>query len=231
LRRTADVRRNSRFTPICLTRSLFIMDTPLQGSRISLRPLQYSDAEALVNAAADGELWNLTVTVVPSALTVDAYLKKALDGRDAGTVKPFVIVLMDSGEVIGSTRLWKIDRLNRKLEIGSSWISARWQKTFVNTEAKYLLLRYAFETLDCVRVQFTTDENNQASRNAILRLGAQQEGIVRHERIMPDGRKRNSVRFSIIDEEWPQVKQHLQAKLAERVKAADDQPSSAASIA
>ena len=191
------------------------MDTTLKGERISLRPLQYADAEALVHAAADGELWNLTVTVVPSSTTVDAYLKKALDGRDAGTVLPFVIVLNDTGEVIGSTRLWKIDRLNRKLEIGSSWISTRWQKTFVNTEAKYLLLRYAFEELDCVRVQFTTDENNQASRRAILRLGAQQEGIVRHERIMPDGRKRNSVRFSIIDEEWPGVRQSLEQKLAE----------------
>lgn len=191
------------------------MDISLQGNRISLRPLQYNDADALVHAAADGELWNLTVTVVPSSSTVDDYLKKALDGRDAGTVRPFVIVLKETGEVIGSTRLWKIDRLNRKLEIGSSWISARWQKTFVNTESKYLLLRHAFEELDCVRVQFTTDENNQASRKAILRLGAQQEGIVRHERIMPDGRKRNSVRFSIIDEEWPTVRQRLERKLTE----------------
>lgn len=190
------------------------MDTPLEGNRIILRPLQYADAEALVRAAEDGELWNLSVTVVPSSTTVDSYLKRALDGRDAGSVLPFVIVLKDTGNVIGSTRFWKIDRLNRKLEIGSSWISASWQKTFVNTEAKYLMLRHAFETLDCVRVQFTTDENNQASRNAILRLGAQQEGIVRHERIMPDGRKRNSVRFSIIDDEWPQVRHNLEKQLS-----------------
>ncbi|MNI29215.1 putative ribosomal N-acetyltransferase YdaF [compost metagenome] len=190
------------------------MDTTLQGERISLRPLQYSDANALVQAAADGELWNLTVTIVPSATTVDAYLKKALDGRDAGTVLPFAIVLNETGEVMGSTRFWKVDPLNRKLEIGSSWISSRWQKTFVNTEAKYLMLRHAFEVLGCVRVQFTTDENNQKSRNAILRLGAQQEGIVRHERIMPGGRKRNSVRFSIIDDEWPQVRENLVRKLA-----------------
>lgn len=191
------------------------MQTTLQGQGIILRPLQYADADALLHAAADGELWNLTVTVVPSATTVDAYLKKALDGREAGTVMPFVIVLKETGEVIGSTRFWKIDPLNRKLEIGSSWISARFQKTFVNTEAKYLMLRHAFEVLDCVRVQFTTDENNQKSRNAILRLGAQQEGIVRHERIMPDGRKRNSVRFSIIDDEWPQVRLNLERKLAD----------------
>ena len=190
------------------------MQTTLQGQGILLRPLQYTDADALLHAAADGELWNLTVTVVPSATTVDSYLKKALDGSEAGTVMPFAIVLKETREVIGSTRFWKIDPLNRKLEIGSSWISARFQKTFVNTEAKYLMLRHAFEVLDCVRVQFTTDENNQKSRNAILRLGAQQEGIVRHERIMPDGRKRNSVRFSIIDDEWPQVRLNLERKLA-----------------
>ncbi|MBV4457619.1 GNAT family N-acetyltransferase [Pseudomonas sp. COR58] len=190
------------------------MQTTLEGRGIVLRPLQYADADALLQAAADGELWNLTVTVVPSALTVDGYLKKALDGRDAGTVMPFAIVLKATGQVIGSTRFWKIDPLNRKLEIGSSWIAASWQKTFVNTEAKYLMLRHAFDVLGCVRVQFTTDENNQKSRNAILRLGAQQEGIVRHERIMPDGRKRNSVRFSIIDDEWPQVRLNLEKRLA-----------------
>ncbi|WP_085584340.1 MULTISPECIES: GNAT family N-acetyltransferase [unclassified Pseudomonas] len=190
------------------------MQTTLEGRGIVLRPLQYADADALLQAAADGELWNLTVTVVPSALTVDGYLKKALDGRDAGTVMPFAIVLKATGQVIGSTRFWKIDPLNRKLEIGSSWIAATWQKTFVNTEAKYLMLRHAFDVLGCVRVQFTTDETNQKSRNAILRLGAQQEGIVRHERIMPDGRKRNSVRFSIIDDEWPQVRLNLEKRLA-----------------
>lgn len=190
------------------------MHITLEGQGIVLRPLQYTDADALLRAAADGELWNLTVTVVPSVTTIDSYLKKAFDGRDAGTVMPFVIVLKGTGEVIGSTRFWKIDPLNRKLEIGSSWISARFQKTFVNTEAKYLMLRHAFEVLDCVRVQFTTDELNHKSRNAILRLGARQEGVVRHERIMPDGRKRNSVRFSIIDDEWPQVRQNLEQKLA-----------------
>jgi N-acetyltransferase len=106
-----------------------------------------------------------------------------------------------------------IDRKNRKLEIGHTWISASWQRTFVNTEAKFLLLSYAFEVLNCIRVQFTTDEINLKSRAALLRLGATQEGIVRHERIMPDGRKSNSVRFSIIDDEWPSVRRSLLEKL------------------
>ncbi|EIK96642.1 GNAT family acetyltransferase [Pseudomonas sp. M47T1] len=185
----------------------------LEGPRIILRPLQRDDAAALVAAASDGELWNLPFTVVPSATTVSTYLDTALKGRDAGTVLPYATVLRETGEVIGSTRFWKVDRANRKLEIGSTWISRRWQRSFVNTEAKYLMLRHAFEVLECVRVQFTTDEINAPSRAAILRLGAKQEGIVRNERIMPDGRKRNSVRFSVIDEEWTAVRGALEARL------------------
>ncbi|WP_249673097.1 GNAT family N-acetyltransferase [Pseudomonas abieticivorans] len=188
------------------------MDT-LEGPRLLLRPLEYADAQALVAAASDGQLWNLPFTVVPGPETVNGYLRTALSGREAGSVMPYVTVLKDTGEVIGSTRFWKVDRQNRKLEIGSTWIATRWQRSFVNTEAKYLMLCHAFEHLNCVRVQFTTDEINARSRAAILRLGAQQEGIVRHERIMPDGRKRNSVRFSVIDDEWPQVKAGLLARL------------------
>ncbi|KVL38702.1 GCN5 family acetyltransferase [Burkholderia territorii] len=186
----------------------------LVGERIMLRPLDASDRQALLDAAADGRLWNLKVTVVPGEDTVDAYIDAALQGRAAGTVMPFAIVDRASGRVIGSTRFWKIDRNNRKLEIGHTWLSESAQRTHANTEAKWLLLSYAFDTLHCVRVQFTTDELNEKSRAAILRLGAKQEGIVRHERIMPDGRKRNSVRFSIIDDEWPDVREQLRAKLA-----------------
>ena len=186
----------------------------LTGPRVRLRPLEAADAPALVAAAADGELWNLPFTVVPSAATVDAWIAGALEGRRAGHVLPFATVLVATGQVIGSTRFWKIDPRHRKLEIGSTWIAASWQKSFVNTEAKWLMLRHAFDELRCVRVQFTTDEINVKSRAAILRLGAQQEGIVRNERIMPDGRKRNSVRFSIIDDEWPGVREALEARLS-----------------
>jgi N-acetyltransferase len=186
----------------------------LTGATVELRPLQRDHADALVEAAAEGQLWNLTVTVVPSPQTIHAYIDNALQGRAAGTVMPFVIVRRDTGRIVGSTRFWKIDRANRKLEIGHTWLSASSQRTGVNTEAKYLLLRYAFEDMQCVRVQFTTDELNEKSRAAILRIGAKEEGIVRHERIMPDGRKRNSVRFSIIDPEWPEVKAMLQRQLS-----------------
>lgn len=185
----------------------------LTGTTVELRPLQLEHSAALVQAAADGQLWNLKVTNVPGPDTVDKYVDIALAGREAGTMMPFVIVRRDTGEVVGSTRFWKVDRVNRKLEIGHTYISQSVQKSGVNTEAKLLLLTHAFEVMECVRVQFTTDELNEKSRAAILRLGAVQEGIVRHERIMPDGRKRNSVRFSIIDPEWPQVKAGLLARL------------------
>ncbi len=188
-------------------------EVTLTGQKIRLRPMQDNDAAALLAAASDGELWNLKVTAVPSPETVSQYIHIALKGKEAGTVIPFVIEDIASGKPIGSTRFWKMDNKNRKLEIGHTWLSASWQRTHANTEAKYLLLGHAFEVLNCVRVQFTTDELNEKSRNAILRLGAQQEGIVRHERIMPDGRKRNSVRFSIIDDEWPQIRSNLQQRL------------------
>ncbi|KVZ76325.1 GNAT family N-acetyltransferase [Burkholderia ubonensis] len=187
---------------------------PLTGEHVELQPLHASHAPALLAAAADGQLWNLRVTVVPGPDTIDAYLTTALQGRAEGTMMPFAIVERATGRVVGSTRFWKIDRKNRKLEIGHTWLGESVQRSRVNTEAKWLLLTYAFETLRCVRVQFTTDELNEKSRAAILRLGAKQEGIVRHERIMPDGRKRNSVRFSIIDDEWPGVKARLQERLA-----------------
>lgn len=186
----------------------------LSDTLVELRPLQREHSSKLLEAAADGQLWNLKVTNVPGPDTIDAYIATALAGRDAGTVIPFTIVRRDTGQVVGSTRFWKVDRVNRKLEIGHTWLAESAQKSGINTEAKHLLLTYAFEVLECVRVQFTTDELNEKSRAAILRLGAVQEGIVRHERIMPDGRKRNSVRFSIIDSEWPQVKAMLVAQLA-----------------
>jgi RimJ/RimL family protein N-acetyltransferase len=185
----------------------------LVGEIVELRPLQLEHSQGLLSAAADGKLWNLMATVVPGPATIDGYIASALAGRQGGTVMPYAVVLRSTGLVCGSTRFWKIDRTNRKLEIGHTWLSSSVQRSGVNTEAKYLLLAHAFEVMACVRVQFTTDELNEASRAAILRIGAKQEGIVRNERIMPDGRKRNSVRFSIIDSEWPDVKAMLQQKM------------------
>lgn len=185
----------------------------LAGKLVELVPLQQDHAAQLLQAAADGQLWNLKVTTVPGAQAVDSWIAAALQGQQAGTVMPFVIHRRDTGEIVGSTRFWKIDRANRKLEIGHTWLGESVQRTGINTEAKYLLLTHAFEVMGVVRVQFATDELNEKSRAAILRIGARQEGILRNERIMPDGRKRNSVRFSIIDTEWAEVKAMLERKL------------------
>src|SRR5258708_34063446 len=139
------------------------------------------------------------VTVVPRPETVGQYIASALAGQRAGTVMPFAIVKRETGQIVGSTRFWKIDRANRTLEIGHSWLNAAVQRSGVNTEAKYLLLAHAFESMNAVRVQFTTDELNEKSRAAILRIGAKQEGVIQHKRTMPDARSGNSVRFSIIN--------------------------------
>ena len=179
---------------------------PLIGPRIQLRPMLASDGPALVQAAADGELWKLPFTDVPSAETVDDYIRQALEGRADGTTIPFVTQIIEPKQVIGSTRFWKIDWQNRSLEIGCTWLSASWQRTFANTESKFLMLCFAFERLNCIRVQFTTDEMDETSCASVLRLGAKQEGILRQDLILPDGRKRDSVRFSIIDEEWPALR-------------------------
>ena len=185
----------------------------LSGKTIELRPLLKEHASSLLEAAADGQLWNSKVTVIPGPDTIEKYIDIALAGQQGGTVMPYAIVRRDNGRLIGSTRFWKIDLANRKMEIGHTWLSASAQRSGANTEAKYLLLTHAFETMKAIRVQFTTDELNQKSRAAILRIGAIQEGVVRNERIMPDGRHRNSVRFSIIDTEWPNVKAMLIEKM------------------
>lgn len=191
------------------------MEQPvLKGKLVELHPIQVEHRQPIIDAASDGQLWEMTLTVIPSPQTIDQYLNHAFENRDNGSHIPFVIIDAASRKVVGCTRFWKIDRANRKLEIGHTWLSQSFQRSGINTEAKYLLLTYAFEVMECVRVQFTTDENNTRSRAAILRIGAQQEGIIRHERIMPDGRKRNSVRFSIIDDEWKGIKAGLEGKMA-----------------
>lgn len=126
------------------------MQLTLIGKTVELRPLERDHAQALLDAAADGQLWNLKLTVVPGPDTIGGYIDTALAGRDAGTVMPFVIVRRETGTVIGSTRFWKIDRANRKLEIGHTWLCASAQRSAANTEAKYLLLRHAFEAMQCV---------------------------------------------------------------------------------
>jgi N-acetyltransferase len=185
----------------------------LTSHRVQLRSLVAADVPALIAAATDGELWNSPYTVIPSAETAQAYVDFALTECAARNALPFVIVLRETNQVVGSTRFFKIEPKHRKLEIGYTWLAASHQRSFVNTAAKYLLLQYAFEQLNCVRVQFQTDELNSQSRTALLRLGAQLDGIIRNDLIMPNGRKRHSACYSILNNEWPAIKNRLSAQL------------------
>ena len=185
----------------------------LAGQHVRLEPLSTAHAEALVAAASDGELWNSPFTVVPDRSTVAAYIDAALLGQSRGIELPFVIVRQASSEVVGTTRFYDIFPADRRVAIGYTWLSAGAQRTAINTEAKLLLLTHAFERWRCIRVELLTDVLNEQSRKAILRLGCKQEGILRNHMIMPGGRIRDSVCFSLINEEWPGAKARLIARL------------------
>ena len=193
-----------------------ISPVTLEGQHVRLEPLTLAHEEALIAAASDGELWNSTVTIVPSSpATMIDYIQAALRGQVAGKELPFVIIRKTAGEVVGTTRFYEIRPNDRAVAIGYTWLSKSAQRTAVNTEAKLLLLTHAFEHWQCVRVELITDVLNEQSRTAILRLGAKQEGILRKHLILPSGRIRDSVVFSIIDDQWPEVKTRLTSKLAE----------------
>ena len=185
----------------------------LQGQFVKLVPLTLEHRDALVSAASDGKLWDLWFTSVPNEERVDDYLTMAFEQQSLGRALPFAVIDKNTDEVIGSTRFCNIDSKNRRLEIGYTWYAKRFQRTGVNTECKKLLLSYAFETLNVIAVEFRTHWHNQASRNAIARLGAKQDGVLRNHQIMADGCVRDTVVFSIIDGEWPMVKRSLEFKL------------------
>ena len=186
----------------------------LAGRHVRLEPLRADHAAALVRAASDGELWRLRVTQVPSAATVDAYLAQAFDDQAAGTALPFV-VKDATGEVVGSTRCCAIDRTVPRLEIGYTWYAARVQRTALNTEAKRLLLAFAFDTLGCEAVELRTHVQNHRSRAAIERLGAHLDGVLRSHKRMHDGHLRDTAVYSLLRAEWPAVRDRLDARLAQ----------------
>ena len=186
----------------------------LTGRTLRLEPLGPEHAAGLAAVGLDPELWRITMTRFETPTDVDRYIATALQEREAGAGVPFATVLQADGRVVGSTRFGAIVPEHRRAEIGWTWIARPWQRSAVNTEAKYLMLRHAFEVWNLVRVEFKTDVLNAASRDAILRLGAKEEGIFRKHLRAPDPRWRDSVYFSIIDDEWPAVKAGLEAKLA-----------------
>ena len=185
----------------------------LSGKRIRLEPLTTAHADALWAVGQDESIWALNPEPVQTLDAMRAYVAKALDEQARGVSLPFATVLQETNQVIGSTRFGNIVTAHRVAEIGWTWINPQWQRTYVNSEAKYLMLRHAFETWHCNRVELKTDALNTRSRNAILRLGATEEGTFRNHMITASGRLRHSVYFSIIDSEWPAVKARLEGYL------------------
>lgn len=185
----------------------------LEDENILLRPLLGSDADALYKAASDGTLWRLWYTTVPSTDTMQDYIQKALEDHQNGLGLAFVVIEKSTQKIIGTTRYMNASATHRRVEIGSTWYSASYQKTHINTACKLLLLTYAFEVLDCIAVEFRTHFHNHASREAILKLGAKQDGILRNHQILPDGSLRDTVVFSIIQSEWKACKNALEFRL------------------
>jgi RimJ/RimL family protein N-acetyltransferase len=188
---------------------------PLEGKVVLLEPLRREHTPLLWKAAKDhlGDIFRWIPYAMRTAEDFQNGVDKILQEQAQGLSVAFAIIERGSGRVIGSTRFMNMDLANRRVEIGSTWIAPDWQRTAVNTEAKYLMLCHAFERWGCLRVELKTDSLNQKSRNAILRLGAKEEGTLRQHMVTWDGRRRDSVYFSILDTEWPEVKRKLETKL------------------
>ena len=198
-----------------------MIDTPMEvepvtlaGKYVRLMPMSMDYLDALWEVGADIDLWKWTPYQIKTRDEMRTYIKTALNWQEIGTALPFVTIEQDADQVVGSTRFGNIDAPNHRVEIGWTWISKAWWGTPINTEAKYLMLRHAFEVWHCIRVELKTDALNERSRAAILRIGAREEGIFRHHMITESGRLRDSVYYSIIDDEWPEVKVRLQEMLA-----------------
>lgn len=187
---------------------------PLEGAHVRLEPLGPEHREGLCEAVRDGSLWSLFYTMVPHPDDMAAFVDDAAAAHAAGDGLAFATIDRKSGAVTGSTRFLHSNLAYRRTEIGFTFLAARFQRTPINTEAKLLMLAHAFDTMDLHRVEFLTDYLNTNSRRAILRLGAKEEGVLRSHVVMPDGRVRDSVIFSILHHEWPGVRQNLESKLA-----------------
>lgn len=185
----------------------------LAGTHVRLEPLTREHIPALTAIGLDEGLWEWTVSQVRTPQDMADYVENALNEQAQGRALPFATVEQETGGVVGSTRFGSVDRTHRRVEIGWTWIAPAWQRTGINTEAKYLMLRHAFEVLDCVRVELKTDALNERSRNAIRRLGAAEEGILRSHMITEDGRLRDTVYYSILASEWPDVRVRLEARM------------------
>lgn len=188
----------------------------LDGVHVRLEPLSLDHLPALIEVGLEPDLWRWTTQVVRTSEEMEEYVRGALAEQAAGRVLPFATMEKASGRVAGSTRFAAIEPLHRRVEIGWTWLAPPWQRTVLNTEAKYLMLRHAFERWGCVRVEFKTDVLNTRSRQALLRIGAKEEGILRSHLITATGRVRDTVYFSVTAAEWPAVRAALEGRLQAR---------------
>ncbi len=186
----------------------------LEGYRIRLEPLAPAHQEGLIAAAADGRLWELWFTAVPEPEKTGVYIADALEGQRTGAMLPWAVRELTTGAIVGSSRFHDITPEIDRVEIGYTWYAARWQRSHVNTTCKLLLLTHAFETLECQVVGFRTDNFNFASQKAIAALGAKKDGAIRHYQVRRDGTVRDTVMYSFLAVEWPDVKRHLITRLA-----------------
>jgi RimJ/RimL family protein N-acetyltransferase len=190
----------------------------LTGSKVILEPLEIEHQKGIGAAIEDGELWKLWYTSVPSPEKVEEYIQTALNWRESLGAMPFIVRDKENNQIIGCTRFFNVDEVNQRLEIGYTWYSESYQRTAANTESKFLLLTHAFEKLDAIAVELRTHWHNHKSRAAIARLGAKQDGVLRNHTRSADGIYRDTVVFSIINLEWPAVKQSLMFKLNEQYR-------------
>ena len=185
----------------------------LNGTHVRLEPLSLRHLDGLVEVGLAPELWEWTTTRIGTRAGMEDYIRMALLWQSQNTALPFATIEQTTGRVVGSTRFANADHANRRIEIGWTWVAPQWQRSAVNTEAKLLMMRYAFDTLGCIRVEFKTDARNAKSRAALARIGAREEGILRSHMLVQGGRKRDSVYFSVIEEEWKDVETALLGKL------------------
>jgi RimJ/RimL family protein N-acetyltransferase len=186
----------------------------LEGSVVRLEPLSVDHLQGLISVGLDADIWRWMPVAIQTPGDMRTYIETALAGRDSGREMPFATIEADSGRVIGGTRYLNIEPAHRRLEIGYTWLAPAWQRTAANTEQKLLMLGHAFNDLGALRVEFKTDSLNEKSRAALLGIGATEEGTMRNHMITQGDRRRHSVYFSVIEEEWPQIRQHLEARLA-----------------
>jgi N-acetyltransferase len=185
----------------------------LEGRRVRLEPLSLDHVAGLAEVGLVPELWQQTMTSIATREDMESYVRTAMQWHERGTALPFATVLRSENRVIGSTRFANYEAPHRRVEIGWTWLAPQWQRTGANVEAKLLMMAHAFEVLGLNRVEFKTDVLNSKSRNALLGIGATEEGVFRKHQVLWNGRIRDSVYFSVINDEWPAVRARLEQRL------------------